>query len=186
MASPEEVKAKDWVKEYADYLYRYAVSHISDEETARELVQETFLAALESLPAFKQKSSVRTWLTSILRNKLTDEYRRKSRIKPLQTGNESEDFFEENGFWKEAYQPKAFGLEADAALHNKELDNILKRCFKKMPSLWSVVFALKYLDDEKTSAICKRLQITASNYWVILHRAKLNLRDCLQKTWFNL
>jgi RNA polymerase sigma-70 factor (TIGR02943 family) len=186
MALQEETNVKEWVNDYADYLYRYALCRVSDEESARELVQETFLAALESLHSFEQRSTMQTWLTSILRNKIADEYRRKAKTKPLHTENGKEDFFEENGFWKEAYQPKPFGLEADTALHNKEFDNILKKCLKKLPSLWNAVFTLKLLDEEKTTAICNKLQITASNYWVIIHRAKLNLRDCLQKTWFKL
>jgi RNA polymerase sigma-70 factor (TIGR02943 family) len=183
MAGNETINVKNWVTDYADYLYRYAFSRVNNEEMAAELVQETFLAALEALSSFKQKSSVQTWLTSILRNKISDEYKRLSRLKSIQIENDTDDFFEENGFWKEDYQPKEFGLEADAALHNKELESVLAKCLKKLPGLWSAVISLKFIDEEKTNEICNRIQITAANFWVIMHRAKLNLRDCLQKNW---
>lgn len=183
MAGNETASAKDWVKKYADYLYRYAFSRVNNEETAAELVQETFLAGLENLASFQYKSSEQTWLTAILRNKISDEYKRLSRIKTVQPGNDGDDFFEENGFWKEAYQPQSFGLEADAGVQNSELDSVLAKCFKKLPGLWSSVVALKFIEEEKAEAICNKLQITAANFWVIIHRAKLNLRDCLQKNW---
>ena len=176
-----------WVSSHADYLYSFAITRINDEELARDLVQETFLAALQKTESFEGKSSERTWLTAILKNKIIDVYRKKSRgIKTIdneEKENREVDFFEEDGHWKAEHAPKEFGVEDKDHLVNKEFEHILQKCMQKLPVLWKAVFTMKHIDEEATETICTELKVTASNFWVIIHRAKLNLRACLQKNW---
>lgn len=178
-----------WVTNYADYLYSYAITRINDEELARDLVQETFLAALEKIEKFEGRSSERTWLTAILKNKVIDVYRKKSSAYLKETeaqadNYDQEAFFEsENGHWRTEHQPRIFGVEEYDSLARKELNDILQKCMQKLPALWLAVFTLKHIDDEQTETICKELKITPSNFWVIIHRSKVNLRSCLQKDW---
>lgn len=176
-----------WVMNYGDYLYSYASTRIDDNELARDLVQETFLAALESWEKFDGRSSEKTWLTAILKNKIFDVYRKKSTSINKQTisinGSDSDEFFEESGHWKEGQYPESFGIEEPVALENKEFEGILKSCLTKLPPLWKSVFTMKHIDEESSDNICAQLEITASNFWVISHRAKVSLRDCLQKNW---
>jgi len=185
----EKLDPHKWVTKHADYLFLYAAKRISDEEIAKDLVQETFLAALERTKKFEGRSSERTWLTAILKNKIIDVYRKKSSGLLRNTNNqiteaEANDFFEEEtGHWKEEYQPKAFGLDGYDLLAGKELNGILQSCIKKLPPLWLSVFTMKHIDEEETGFICSELNVTASNFWVIIHRAKVNLRACLQKNW---
>jgi len=191
MTKKESLDARAWVDQYADYLYNYAMKRVRDEDLAKDLVQETFLAGLEKLDSFEGRSNVLTWLTAILRNKIVDQFRKRSSLTHYIEdgaggGNEAIDFFEDNGFWKKQHQPQPFGMETDEQLNNKEFDNIFKRCLKKLPALWMSVFTMKHLDEEKTEVICQALKVTTSNYWVIIHRAKLNLRECLQKHWLSL
>ena len=94
-----------------------------------------------------------------------------------------ETFFDETGHWKEAHYPQPFADPVSDPLQQKEFDDILQRCLQKLPALWTSVFRLKHLDDVSASVICDSLQITTSNYWVIIHRAKLSLRACLEKHW---
>lgn len=191
MPTNTESKAKNvgpnsWVKHYADYLYQYAAVRIDDDELARDLVQETFLSALESWEKFDSRSSEKTWLTAILKNKIVDIYRKKSAA-ASRTSISAEDaggFFDNNeGHWKVTHAPVHFGIEDPAVLENKEFYNILKSCLKKLPPLWNSVFTMKHIDEESSEDICAELALTPSNFWVISHRAKLNLRDCLQKNW---
>lgn len=178
----------NWVANYADYLYGYAITRINDEESARDLVQDTFLAALERVGRFEGRSSEKTWLTAILKNKLIDVYRKKSSGlnrggQEMKLEEETTFFEEEDGHWKEEHQPKAFGIETVDPLQGKEFEIVLQKCIQKLPALWIAVFTMKHFDDEETDAICSELKVSQSNFWVIIHRAKVNLRACLQKTW---
>src|SRR5258705_11564943 len=125
-----------WVKNYADYLYNYAYTRLNDDELARDLVQETFLAALEKTEKFEGRSSERTWLIAILKNKVIDIYRKKSSglgnsfEKMLSDTDQVEFFDKQNGHWKAEYRPKAFGLEEYDLLGKKELSHILQKCLK--------------------------------------------------------
>lgn len=178
-----------WVDKYADYLYSYAITRITDEEQARDLVQETFLAALEKAEKFEGRSSERTWLTGILKNKVVDVYRKKSsgfaKSQEAQAAlYDQESFFHaEDGHWQAAHQPQVFGIEQYDLLINKEFNHILRQCMQKLPALWLSVFTMKHMDDQATENICSDLKVTASNFWVIIHRAKVHLRSCLQKNW---
>jgi len=177
-----------WVQAHADYLYAYTRARINDEEQARDLVQETFLSALEKVSSFEGRSSERTWLTAILRNKIIDVYRKKSSVllnfDIKQAEEEQADFFDSPyGHWNRENAPKNFGIDDYDPLANKEFNQILMKCMQKLPALWLSVFTMKHMDEEATDTICAELKLTASNFWVIIHRAKLNLRACLQKNW---
>lgn len=178
-----------WVSRYADYLYNYALGRLNDEELCRDLVQETFLAALEKAGQFKGLSTERTWLTAILKHKVIDVYRKKSaqmvwKQDSMQAEKQQEDFFDaNNGHWNPQHQPQVFGIEQQDPLASKEFARILQLCMKKLPALWLSVFTMKHMDEEDTETICNSLKVSPSNFWVIIHRAKVNLRACLQKNW---
>jgi RNA polymerase sigma-70 factor (TIGR02943 family) len=178
-----------WVVRYADALYSYAITRISDEEQARDLVQETFLAALERIDKFEGRSSESTWLTAILKNKIIDVYRKNSsglrkRTEVLEAEWEQQDFFDpHDGHWNVAHRPRALSMEEQDPLIDKELSGMLKKCMEKLPALWLSVFTMKHVDDQPSETICRELKVTPSNFWVIIHRARLNLRACVQKSW---
>ncbi len=96
---------------------------------------------------------------------------------------EQEDFFYEDGHWREEHWPREFGVEGHDLLHNKEFNRVLQNCMQKLPALWLAVFTMKHMEDEATETICAELKVSSANFWVIIHRTKLNLRACLQKTW---
>lgn len=178
----ETLQPQLWVSRHADYLYSYALSRLQEEETARDLVQETFLAALEKTGNFRGDSSERTWLTAILKYKVIDVYRKQARsagtVEP-----EAEFFDPELHHWKKEHWPQPFGVEDHDPLHNKEFMGVLQKCMQRLPPLWLSVFRMKHLDEEGTEQICEALRLTSANFWVIIHRAKVNLRSCLQKNW---
>jgi RNA polymerase sigma-70 factor (TIGR02943 family) len=191
IAETQLLNPHQWVEKHADYLYAYATSRINNEEHAKDLVQETFLAALEKVNSFEGKSSERTWLTAILRNKIIDVYRKKSSglinadVDLNKEEREEADFFDhdEEHHWKEEHAPRSFGLDNYDPVVSKEFNVILQKCMQKLPALWMAVFTMKHMDDETTDIICAELKVTAANFWVIIHRTKLNLRACLQKNW---
>ncbi|MBY0462999.1 MAG: sigma-70 family RNA polymerase sigma factor [Alphaproteobacteria bacterium] len=176
-----------WTDLYADYLYGFALVRINNIELAKDLVQETFLSALERVDSFQGLCSEKTWLTAILKNKIVDVYRKK----PLElrgllrsTVAEYQDFFDaEEGRWVVQHSPVGNWEEQPDALQNKEFQGIFKACMAKLPPLWSSVFTMKHVNDESSETIIKDLNLSSSNYWVIIHRAKVNLRSCLQRNW---
>jgi RNA polymerase sigma-70 factor (TIGR02943 family) len=178
-----------WVEKYADYLYGFAISRVRDEEVAKDLVQDTFLAALQRLDSFEGNSQEKTWLTAILKNKIADFYRKRSSsslkdLRVLDVEGEPKDFFDaESGHWTERDYPRAFGLETYNPLMMKELGVVLNKCLAKLPGLWFSVFSMKHMDDLASELICAELKLSTANFWVIMHRTKLNLRACLQKNW---
>lgn len=179
------LKPQLWVDLHADHLFKYAYRRIHDEEVARDLVQETFLAGLEKENGFKGDSTERTWLTAIIKYKLIDLYRKKARTaNRIQQSANEDDFFDlDLNNWKKEHWPAPFGIEDQDPLNNKEFKQVLQQCLQKLPALWMSVFTMKHVDEEVTDTICKELRISSSNFWVIIHRAKVNLRSCLQKNW---
>eukprot|EP01132_Coremiostelium_polycephalum_P015025 gene15025-18193_t len=164
-ASTRSLNPNQWVINYADYLYRYAIVRINQEEQCRDLVQETFLAALEKADQFEGRSTEKTWLTAILRNKIIDLYRKKSSgLAPKDEVRHQEvlqeDFFDaENGHWNVEHQPKAFAAQPDEVIQNREFNHILQMCMKKLPALWFAVFSMKHMDEEQTEVICTELKL---------------------------
>lgn len=184
-----QLEPRNWVATHADYLYAYAIVRINDEEQAKDLVQETFLAALQKVERFEGKSSERTWLTAILKYKIIDVYRKKSsglvvNADVQRAEQEQSDFFDrEDGHWTNEHAPITFGIDDHDPVENKEFNSILQKCMQKLPALWLSIFTMKHMDDQSTDMICSELKLTQSNFWVIIHRTKLNLRACLQKNW---
>ena len=189
IAKTHQLEPRNWVGTHADYLYSYAVARVNDEEQAKDLVQETFLAALQKADKFEGKSSERTWLTAILKYKIIDVYRKKSSGLVINADiqlaeKEQFDFFDhEDGHWNREHAPQIFGIDDHDPVINKEFNSILQKCMQKLPALWLSVFTMKHMDDQATDIICSELKVTPSNFWVIIHRTKLNLRACLQKNW---
>lgn len=177
-----------WVDAYGDELYRYALARTNPEQ-AEELVQEALLSALEGLANFRGEASERTWLFVILRRKVLDFYRRQARslIEPLAGAEPEEDAFFDpaDGHWRPDAGPRDWPVEAsDAALEQREFYETLARCRQQLPARHATVFGLRFLEDYSPEEICKELNLTASNFWVIVHRAKLRLRRCLEAHWF--
>lgn len=181
---------ENWISLYADYLLNYAFFRVRNRELAEDLMQETFISALKSQDTYNGTANEKTWLTAILKNKIIDYYRSKlnkqTKITDSIDNNTNNDFFNaDDGFhWFEKKQPHNWN-NTDKTIESDEFNKILLHCMKKMPEKLSAVFSLKYLDDEATENICKELGITSSNYWVMMHRAKLQLRECLEINWFN-
>ncbi len=177
-----------WVDEYADAMFRYARIRINDREAARDLVQETFLSGLQNIGSFKGESSEKTWLYAILKNKIVDHYRKFARdASPLlaEDGEESnlDQYFGQDGEWQKQASPTDWGVSPHDDYRSKEFHDILHRCLGMLKEQWRTIFTLKYLEELESEEICKDLGISPSNYWVIMHRAKLTLRRCVEKNW---
>jgi RNA polymerase sigma-70 factor (ECF subfamily) len=176
--------------QHRGYLLRVARLQLRDESLAEDVVQETLLAALSG-SGFSGKSSLRTWLTGILKHKIVDAIRRKQReptvasaFGDVDSELDIEDFdglFKENGAWDT--KPADWG-NPDAALSRRQFFDIMDLCLEKLPPNTARVFVMREVMELETDEICKELTITANNLWVILYRARMSLRECLERTWF--
>jgi RNA polymerase sigma-70 factor (TIGR02943 family) len=179
----------NWVDNYTDYLYSYALYKVGKKEEAEDLVQETFLSAFKSRDTYNGLAAEKTWLMAILKNKIIDYYRKPkvtdSFSSYLDTTEESfnESFFNKDNYgrWTEEIDKNFFSKASDDYLLGKEFQKFLGICLEKMPVKLRSIFISKYIDDDKTENICKEHMITAANYWVIIFRSKTLLRSCLEK-----
>ncbi len=174
-----------WVDRYADYLYNYVISRVNDEDTAKDLIQETFIAGLNSAKNFKGQASERTWLVAILKRKIIDHYRKisskkgKAEVKrTYSTASDSE------GDWLEEQVADPFSIRENDLIENEELGMALQACIDALPEKQKQVFVMKTISGISTEDICKELKINPSNLWVIIHRARTALMGCLNKNWF--
>jgi RNA polymerase sigma-70 factor (TIGR02943 family) len=182
---------KEWVQMFTDDLFQWAYHKTSSKETAEDLVQETFLAAYKGLDSFKEKSSPKTWLLSILNNKIIDHYRKNARTpKPLKYISEEEGeafierIFDEKGMWKNLESTANQWTDEEIhLLDNDGFNAIMDMCMDDLPVQWKSAVTSRYILEKKSKEICQELNVTLSNYWQIIHRAKLMLRQCLEMNW---
>jgi RNA polymerase sigma-70 factor (TIGR02943 family) len=173
----------EWVETYAQDMFRWALFKLSDEELAKDIVQDTFLAAAEKLDGFEGKSTPKTWLFSILNFKIIDLYRKRAKS-PDTVRQSFMDFFDEDGDWFVNRRPKAWDHEETNLLDDHDFQLVLKKCLEALPEKWNACVKLKYFLDKSGEDICQELEITPTNFWQIMHRTKLNLRECIDGNWF--
>jgi RNA polymerase sigma-70 factor, ECF subfamily len=175
-----------WVDQHGDSLFRFAVLRVQDPETAADLVQETFLAAIRLRNTYAGRSSVRTWLIAILKHKIADCLRKIGREQRFQEGNASEDgtqgMFDRRGHWR--IPPLDWGSDPLREYERREFWEVLGRCLSKIPAHLVDAFLECELEGGSREAICRDLKITPENLSVRLFRARLLLRRCLEMHWF--
>lgn len=176
-----------WVDQYADYLFNYAVIRVSDAEIAKDIVQETFLAGLKSAKNFKGEAAERTWLISILKRKVIDHYRKinsnKGKAEVRMTYNSNVD---SDGDWLEEQVADPYSILENDGIENEELGVAIHDCISKLPKKQGQVFKMKTIQGISTEDICNELEINPSNLWVMIHRSRTALMDCLNQNWFNI
>src|SRR5213076_84934 len=188
-ASDIEAAAARWVDDHGECLYRYALVRVHKPEVAEDLVQETFLAGVRGYEKFGARSSERSWLVGILKNKIVDHFRklgRETSFTDMQfLSNEYSEKFVSVGFWDHEKGPHEWRPEADEVIHRTEFWQVMRDCLTKLPQKVRDVFTMREMDDVPSKEICAILSITDSNLWVMLHRARMALRECLEMNWFD-
>jgi RNA polymerase sigma-70 factor (ECF subfamily) len=178
--------AGTWLDDHGDALFRYAWSRLGRRDQAEDLVQETLLAALRARDDFRGVSSVRTWLLGILKRKLVDQYRKGRAGDAARDANAGrtpiEDrVFDTAGSFRQT--PSRWGSPSDA-LERGELREILAQCLGRLPGRFAAAFTLREVEGLTSTQICEFLGMSPGNLRVLLHRARLSLRECLEQNWF--
>ncbi len=179
-----QLNPNKWIDLYSDYLFNYTITRVNDREIAKDLIQETFFAGLKSMKNFKGEASERTWLISILKRKIIDYYRKINSNKGKAEVRMSYISDDQEGDWLEERVEDEGYLNAEESMENTELGDAIYNCMSKLSDKQATVFKMKTILGYETETICNELDITASNLWVILHRARIQMAECLEKKWF--
>jgi RNA polymerase sigma-70 factor, ECF subfamily len=181
----DALETADWVDAHGDYLFHFAVGQVRDAGVAEDLVQDTFLAALKARHRFAGQSSDRTWLTSILRHKICDHLRRTCRERAVRA--EGPAGLADDVSWDEAvmwlHDVAAESQLPDRGLEWAEFREQLEHALGKLPPRVAQVFQLYAVEECPNAVVCERLNISESNLWVMLHRARKQLRRHLSDWW---
>ena len=180
-----------WVELHGDYLFKYALMRLRDAARAEDAVQETFLAALKGGKSFAGRSAEKSWLVGILKNKICDYYRKASRETSFTdmefySDEESDRFLPDGPFkggWIHELGPQEWA-NPGASLDSEVFWRTFHDCSNKLPKNVATVFNLREVDGIESKEICAMLNISESNLWVMLHRARMALRRCLETNWF--
>ena len=181
-----EIDTNQWVDRYGDLMYRYTLLRVRDEGAAEEIVQITFLAALQATQSYAGRSSEKSWLFGILKHKILDYFREIKNNKPFDlTPDDDQDPCEyvPTGHWKKI--PKDWRLDPEKSMENQELSEKLALCLGNLSEKFRQIFVLKELDGVSSEQICKEFNIKPANLWVILHRTRNQLKNCLEVHWFD-
>jgi RNA polymerase sigma-70 factor, ECF subfamily len=181
-----------WLDQHGNYLFKYAAFRLRDDIAAEDAVQETFLAALKAYETFEGRGSERTWLVGILKHKIIDHFRRVGREAPI--GEESEEtfdhreFFERpdqwSGHWANEHAPTDWHATPAELIERNDFWKVFSDCLSPLPQRTASAFTLREVDGHTSEEICEMLSISVNNLWVMLHRARLHLRNCLELNWF--
>jgi RNA polymerase sigma-70 factor (TIGR02943 family) len=166
-------------------LLRFARTQLRNEAWAEDAVSETLLAALEKPHSFAGQSQLKTWLVGVLKHKVIDQLRRHAREATVLTAEDGEDLletlFDATGHWREV---PAEWADPQAALAQRQFFEVLEACIQNLPAAQARVFMMREWLELESPEICNELAISSTNLWVLLHRARLRLRECLQLKWF--
>jgi len=174
-----------WLQEHGDYLYRYAMSRLHNEELAADMLQETLLAAWKGHKNFKGDSTIRTWLVGILKHKIIDHIRKEIRDRNLTDAVEHDPtsaYFNSDGSWSDA--PRSWKENPEDLCRSDQFHDVLDSCIGKLPEKQQLIFRMRELSGDDTETVCKTCDITSTHVHVLLHRARLGLRKCLELNWF--
>jgi RNA polymerase sigma-70 factor (ECF subfamily) len=187
MKGESKINTDAWVENHADALFRYAVFRLKDPGIAEDLVQETFLAALQSKDRFQGKSSEKTWLFAILKHKIIDHYRKNMPKRfgkeILQEAENLDSFFKSNGRWQSL--PQQWHSDPGKAQELREFFDHFYKCLAQVPRRNADAFVYREIDGLSTRQICELLNISETNCWVMLYRARMLLRKCLEAVGFD-
>lgn len=170
------------VNEHAETLYAYALMRVGQRESAEDIVQETLLAALQSWQRFTGASSERTWLIGILRHKMQDFFRRNRPPGDMDQETWRSEYFDKARHWRD--EMVNWQDSPQALVENHEFWQVLQGCLRELSQIMARAFIMREMEGLSCQEVCKLLDISETNLWVRLHRARLQLRRCLEVNWF--
>ena len=188
MQGPEPIDSDLWVEKYGDMMYRFALVRVKDQDAAEEVVQQTLVSALQAKNSFQGRSSEKSWLFGILKHKIMDHFRaaKKFQSYDLSADDDADPFeraFDKTRHWRIPVQN--WNMDPEKAAQNRQLVDALSQCLDKLSEKYRRIFVMREVDGVSSEEICNEFNIQPTNLWVLLHRARNQLKRCLETQWFN-
>lgn len=179
-----------YMAELRERMLRFASLQLADPGLAEDAVQEALAGALRNAKAFAGRSAFRTWVFAILRNKIADQIRfkrRQSQMIAMPLGHFPDEdeprYFDAKGHWVPENRPSDWG-NPEVELLSKDFWRVFEACLDHLPPDQGRVFMMREFVEMETAEICAEIGITTTNLHVLMHRARLRLRNCLEGHWF--
>lgn len=187
MEKGNALDSNTWLEEHGDYLFHFALLKLKDSALAEDMVQDTLISAMTARDSFSPRASVRTWLTTIMKNKMVDHWRRQGReisaTDLMDAAGEDasvDEYFDKAGRW--ADKPNVYP-NPDAALESKQFWVVFENCLSRLKPQQAEVFLAKEVHGMDNDEICESMSLSSSNFWVLMHRARIALGKCLEIHW---
>jgi len=180
----QAVGPRDWLEEHGDYLFHYAISRLHQDDLAADMVQETLLAGLRGYKGFAGNSTVRTWLIGIMKHKIIDHIRKEVRRRNLVDAIEHDPtsfYFNDHQQWADV--PQAWYENPEDLCRNEQFKAVLQENINQLPDKQRIVFHMREIAGHDTATICKACDISIAHCHVLLHRARMTLRQSLRTYW---
>lgn len=183
----------DYIDELASLrrdMLKFARLQLRDEASAEDAVQEAFVSALSGMKKFNSRAQLKTWVFAILKNKIIDIIRQRARLPaagiPVDEipADAYDDLFNEKGGWQEDTRPSNWG-NPESSFSSQQFWEIFEICLNRLPENTARVFMMREILGFETTEICNELSISQTNCGVVLYRARMGLRLCLDNRWFN-
>ncbi|MBI2570603.1 MAG: RNA polymerase factor sigma-70 [Candidatus Schekmanbacteria bacterium] len=190
LAASEELRDGPFIEDWRRQMIKFATLQLGNAQWAEDAVQEALVGAYKNAGAFRGRAALKTWVFAILKNKIADALRHRQRVveasAPLREDDSADELagpFDERGFWRTAERPVAWE-NPERAVHDHQFWRVFEACLDALPPQQARVFMMRELIELSADEICQAADITAGNLHVILHRARLRLRRCLERNWF--
>jgi RNA polymerase sigma-70 factor (TIGR02943 family) len=188
--SPPALEDPEFLQQVRDQMLRFATLQLSDPILAEDVVQEALIGAMKNAGSFAGKSALKTWMFAILKNKIADSLRQRQRLAETSLSfseetrqDELEGLFDHKGHWQSGRQPSAWD-DPEGATREKQFWRTFEACLENLPGDQARVFMMREFIEMDSHEICRVVGITVGNLNVMLHRARLRLRGCLESHWF--
>ncbi|GGY49779.1 RNA polymerase sigma factor [Bacterioplanes sanyensis] len=188
--SHESLDDQAFVEQVRDQMLSFARSQLNHEQEAEDVVQEALAGALRNMERFAHRAALRTWIFTILRNKIADTLRKRYRNLESDSydecnecGDGDDSWFDDSGHWQAQHKPNSWQGTDQQALSD-DFWRIFDYCLNHLPAEQGRVFMMREMLELSSADICHNLALSTSNLHVLLHRARLRLRECLSNHWF--
>ncbi|MEX1216777.1 sigma-70 family RNA polymerase sigma factor [Saccharospirillum sp.] len=178
-----------FLEDLRQQMLKFAVLQLDNEAQAEDAVQEALMGALKNVASFERKAALKTWVFAILKHKITDLLRYRQRWvdveKPQGTMDDdsSPSVFDTRGFWHQADRPNRWAQPVEA-IDDAQFWRVFEACLEHLPPAQGRVFMMREFIELDSDEICQSVEISTTNLHVLLHRARLRLRQCLEVHWF--